>query len=57
MIRALFFLFSNNFIYLFLAVLGYCTGFSLVAVSEGCSLITVHGLLVAVVSPVVGHRL
>ena len=47
------------FIYLFLAVLGLrcCTGFSLVAVSGGCSLVAVHGLLIAVASFVVKRRL
>ena len=43
-------LFKNYFIYLFLAVLGlHCfAGFSLVATSEGYSLVVVHGLLIAV---------
>ena len=42
-----FFFLKNNFIYLFLAVLGlcYCTGFSRVAVSWDCSLVVVLGLL------------
>ena len=44
-----FFFLKNNFIYLFLAVLGlcYCTGFSRVAVSWDCSLVVVLGLLTA----------
>ena len=47
------------FIYLFLAVLGLCccAGFSLAAASRGYSLVVAQGLLVAVVSPVVEHRL
>ena len=48
---------SFLFIYLFLAVLSLCcfTGFSLVVVSEGCSLVIVCGLLISVAS--VEHRL
>ena len=47
------------FIYLFLAVLGLCccAGFSLAAASRGYSLVVAQGLLIAVVSPVVEHRL
>ena len=47
------------FIYLFLTVLGLhcCVGFSLVAVSGGCSLVAARGLLTAVASFVAGHRL
>jgi len=46
------FFFLNNFIYLFLAVLGlYCyTGFSVVGVKGGCSLFVVLRLLIAVAS-------
>ena len=47
--------------YLFthLAVLGLrcCTGFSLVVASMVCSLVVVHGLLIAVASLVSEHRL
>ena len=42
-----------NFVYLLLTVLGLpcCAGvFFLVAVSGGCSLVEVHGLLVAIAS-------
>ena len=55
----LFFLKKNNFINLFLAVLGLhcCVGFSLVAVNGGYSLVAVHGLLTAVASLVGEHRL
>ena len=47
------------FISLFLAVLSLCccTGFSLVAVSGGYSLVAVHGLLIAAASFVVKRRL
>ena len=49
----------NNFIHLFLDVLHLycCKGFSLVAASRGCSLVAVHGLLIAVASLVAEHRL
>ena len=51
----------NNFIYLFVfgAVLGLCccSGFSLVAANGGYSVVAVHGLLVAVASPLAGHAL
>ena len=45
--------------FLFMAALGLpcCAGFSLVAVSGGCSLIAGHRLLLAVASLVAGHRL
>ena len=45
--------------HLFLAVLGLhcCMGFSLVAASSSYSLVAVHGLLIAVASLVVKHRL
>ena len=45
--------------FIFLAVLGLCccTGFSLVVVSGGCSLVAVHGLLIVVTSLVAEHRL
>ena len=51
--------YSNNFIYLFLAVLGlrFCVEFSLVAVSRCYLLIAVHGLLIAVASLVAEHGL
>ena len=44
--------------FIYLAVLGlrWCTGFSLVAASRGCSLVAVCGLLIAVASFVVGAR-
>ena len=44
---------------LFLAVLGLCccTGFSLVVVIGGYSLVAVHGLLIAVASLFAGHWL
>ena len=47
------------FVYLFLVVLGLsrCAGFSLVALSGGCSLFAVHGLLTALVSLAAEHRL
>ena len=47
-----FFFYCFLFIYLFLAVLGLhcCLGFSLVAVSGGCSVVAVCGLLIEVVS-------
>ena len=53
---------KKNFMYLFylfLAVLGLCccTGFSLVVVIGGCSLVAVHGLLIAVASLVAEHGL
>ena len=46
------FLKSLLFMYLFLAVLGLgcCLGFSLVAMSAGCSVVAVCGLLIAVAS-------
>ena len=49
----------KNFIYLFLAVLAlHCyRGFSLVAESRGCSLVTVCGLFHAVASLVVQSQL
>ena len=54
-------LFFNNFInlHLFLAVLSLhcCAGFSVVAASRGYSLVALHGLLSAVVSLAVEHRL
>ena len=45
--------------HLFLTVLGlHCfTGFSMVVVSEGCSLVAVRGLPIAVASLVEEHRL
>ena len=45
-------IFKNNFIYVFLAVLGlpYCTGLSLVAVSGGYSVAAVCRLLSVVAS-------
>ena len=48
-----------NFIYLFLAVLGYHSYvvFSLIVAREGYSLIVVHGLLIAVTPLVAEHRL
>ena len=50
--RCLFSFLKNNFIYLFLTDPGFygCTGFSLVVVSGGSSLVSVHGLLIAGVS-------
>ena len=53
------YLLLNLFVYLSLAVLGLycCMGFSLVAVSRGYSLVAVHGLLIAVASLAVEHRL
>ena len=54
-------LFFNNFInlHLFLAVLSLhcCAGFPVVAASRGYSLVALHGLLSAVVSLAVEHRL
>ena len=49
--------FLNNFIYLFLAMLGFrcCTAFSLVTVSGSYSLVTLHGLLIPMASLVVEH--
>ena len=49
----------NNFIYLFLAVLGLrChVGFSLAVESRGYALVEVHGLLLVVVSLVAEHGL
>ena len=51
--------FFFSLIYLFLAVLGLgcCASFSLVEASGSYSLIAVHGLLIAVASVVVEHRL
>ena len=45
--------------YLFLAVLDlrYCTGFSLLVVGGGYSLAVVYGLLIAMASLVMEHRL
>ena len=53
------FFFFLALIYLLLAVLdlGCCASFSLVEASGGYSLITVHGLLIAVASLVVEHGL
>ena len=58
----LFLLFSfwkNNFMYLFLAVLGLCyyMGFSLVVGNGDYSLTTVYELLIMVASPIAEHRL
>ena len=52
-------LFLKNFLNLFLTVLSLCccTGFSLVALSRGYSLVAVHRLLIAVASLVVEHML
>ena len=49
----------NYFLILFLAVLGLlcCTGFSLVVVRGGDSLVAVCGFLIVVASLVVEHRL
>ena len=50
----------NNFIYLFVAVLGLlccCKGVYLVAESGGCSLVAVHRFLTVVASLVTEHRL
>ena len=44
------------FIYLFLAVLGFCC-FSLVVASRGYCLVEMHGFLIAVASLVAEHRL
>lgn len=54
--RLVFFLVS---IYLFLALMGlhYCTDFSLVAMTEGCSPVVVCRLLNVVASLVAEHRL
>ena len=51
--------FLKQIMFLFLAVLGLrcCTGFSLVVVSRGYSLIATHGLLIAVVSLAAEHQL
>ena len=54
-----FFLFFNKFIYLFLAVLGLCCcarAFSSCG-ERGLLFVAVHGLLIAVASLVVEHRL
>ena len=50
---------KNNFVYLFLAVLGlpHCIGFSLVAPSGGHFPVMAQGLLIVVASPVAEHRL
>ena len=54
-------LFFNNFINLYLCVavlsLHCCAGLPVGAASRGSSLIVVHGLLIAVVSLVMEHRL
>ena len=57
-VELLYYYYFLNFIYLFLAVLGFCccVGFSLV-VSRGYSQIAVRGLLTAVASVVVEHGL
>ena len=54
-----FFFLIYTFVYLFMAMLGLCgcVGFSLVAASNGYSLVVVHGLLIAVASLVAEHRL
>ena len=51
--------FKNNFVYLFLAVLGLvcCKGFYLVAVSRSYSLVAVPRWLIEVASPVGRHGL
>ena len=48
--------YKNNFIYLFLTVLGLCccAGFSLVAVSGDYSVVAVYEVLIAVVSLALG---
>ena len=53
--------FKNNFIYLYIffdcaesSLL--CNRLFLIAASRGCSLVVVHGLLIAVASLVVEHR-
>ena len=53
-----FFFTTYNFTYIFLGVrsLRCCAGFSLVGENRGCSLIVVHGLLIAVTS-LVEHRI
>ena len=47
------------FIYVLLAVLNlcFCVSFPLVVLNRGYSLVVVHGLLIAVVSPVAQHGL
>ena len=48
----------NNFTYSFIVVLSlHCTGFSLVVVNSGYSVVAVCGLLIAVASRVAEHRL
>ena len=44
---------KNFFFFFFVTVLalGYCLGFSLAAVSRGCCLVVVCGLIVAMASP------
>ena len=51
--------FKQLFVHLFLAVLGLscCAGFSVVAVSGGCSLFAVHGLLTTLASLATERRL
>ena len=53
------YIYFNDFIYLFLAVLGLlcCEGFSRVAASGGGSLVVMSGLLIAVASSVVERGL
>ena len=53
------FLISSILFYLFLSALGLCCykGFSLVAMSAGCSLVAARGLLTAVASLVAEHGL
>ena len=55
----LFFFFHSWLLKKFLVVLGLCcwSGFSLDAMSRGCSLVEMLGLLTAVVPLVVEHRL
>ena len=55
----MFFLFLKILFYLFLAVLDfhYCSGFSLVAASRGCYLVSARGFFIAVVSFVAEHGL
>ena len=57
--RYLFSFLKYNFIYLFLTDPGFygCAGFSLVVVSGGSSLVSVHGLLIAGVSLVSEFKL
>ena len=52
-------IFLKILIHLFLAVLDrrYCTGFSLLVVGGGYSLAVVYGLLIAMASLVMEHRL